>query len=136
VIPTRTSTWFVAMAIHIGGIRAKSGNSIRSNQNGYCRFSLYPKAFKLFLSLIEIGVIREGSRDETIWRYIDTVSIRLVTIRIVAQRDISRYDPDICNQGKSLRCRYFSVRRVVRIRSRNIISVGVCKTIIDWLAYF
>jgi len=46
-------------------------------------------------------------RDETIWRYIDTVSIRRLTIRIVAQRDISRYDLDICNQGKSPRCLYF-----------------------------
>jgi len=35
------------------------------------------------------------NRDETIWRYIDTVSIRRLTIRIVAQRDISRYDLDI-----------------------------------------
>ena len=47
------------------------------------------------------------NRDETIWRYIDTVSIRRLTIRIVVQRDISRYDLDICNQGKSLRCLYF-----------------------------
>jgi len=46
-------------------------------------------------------------RDETIWRYIDTVSIRRLTIRIVAHRDISRYDLDICNQGKSPRCLYF-----------------------------
>ena len=43
-------------------------------------------------------------RDETIGRYIDTVSIRRLTIRIEAQRDISRYDLDICNQGKSPRC--------------------------------
>ena len=41
------------------------------------------------------------TRDETIWRYIDTISIRWATIRITAQRDISRYDPDIRNQGKS-----------------------------------
>jgi len=47
------------------------------------------------------------TRDETIWRYIDTVSIRRLTIRIVAQRDISRYDHDIRNQGKSPRCLYF-----------------------------
>jgi len=40
-------------------------------------------------------------RDETIWRYIDTISIRRATIPIAAQRDISRYDPDIRNQGKS-----------------------------------
>jgi len=49
------------------------------------------------------------TRDETIWRYIDTVSIRRLMIRIVAQRDISRYDLDICNQGKSPRCLYFFV---------------------------
>jgi len=36
-----------------------------------------------------------------------TVSIRRLTIRIVAQRDISRYDLDICNQGKSPLCLYF-----------------------------
>ena len=36
-----------------------------------------------------------NNRDETIWRYINTVSIRRLTIRIVAQRDISRYDLDI-----------------------------------------
>jgi len=47
------------------------------------------------------------TRDETIWRYIDTVSIRRLTIRIVAQRDISRFDLDICNQGKSPRCLFF-----------------------------
>jgi len=46
-------------------------------------------------------------RDDTIWRYIDTVSIRRLMMRIVAQRDISRYDLDICNQGKSPRCLYF-----------------------------
>ena len=39
------------------------------------------------------------TRDETIWRYIDTISICRAAIRIVAQRDISRYDPDIHNQG-------------------------------------
>ena len=44
------------------------------------------------------------TRDERIWRYIDTVSIRRLTIRIVAQLDISRYDLDICNKGKSPRC--------------------------------
>jgi len=49
------------------------------------------------------------ARDETIWRYIDTVSIRRLTIRIVAQRDISRYDLGICNQGKSPCCLYFFV---------------------------
>ena len=65
------------------------------------------------------------SRDETIWRYIDTVSIQRLTIRIVAQRDISRYDLGICNQGKSPRCLYFCIWRVFRFRSRNTISVGV-----------
>ena len=41
--------------------------------------------------------------DETIWRYIDTISIRRATIRIVPWRDISRYNPDIRDQEKSLR---------------------------------
>jgi len=57
----------------------------------------------------KIDIKRIIIRDETIWRYIDTVSIRRVTIRIVAQRDISRYDLDIYKEGKSLRCLYFFV---------------------------
>ena len=48
-------------------------------------------------------------RDETIWRYIDTISIRWVTIRIAAQDDISRYDPDIRNQGRQCIFTVFSV---------------------------
>ena len=41
-------------------------------------------------------------RDETIWRYIDTISIRRASICIAAERDISRYDLDLRNQGNSL----------------------------------
>ena len=54
-----------------------------------------------------IQILIVNTRDETIWRYIDTVSIRRLTIRIVAPRDISRYDLDICNQGKS-RCLFLA----------------------------
>ena len=56
------------------------------------------------VSLVTVLYYYLQTRDEAIWRYIDTVSIRRLTIRIVAQRDISRYDLDICNQGKSPRC--------------------------------
>ena len=63
----------------------------------------------LFYNEDFIGIEIVVTRDETIWRYIDTVSIRRLTIRIVAQRDISRYDLDICIQGKSPRCLYFFV---------------------------
>ena len=41
-------------------------------------------------------------RNETMWRYIDTISIRWVTIRIAAQHDISRNDHDIRKQGKAM----------------------------------
>ena len=59
---------------------------------------------------------RLGTRDETIWRYIDTISILRATICIVAQRDISRNDPDIRNKEKSLRCHcIFSIREVNNI---------------------
>ena len=53
------------------------------------------------------------SRDETIWRYIDTISIRWVTICIAAQHDILRYDPDIRIQGKAMHFHcIFSIRQV------------------------
>jgi len=67
------------------------------------------------------------TRDETIWRYIDTVSIRWLTIRIVAQRDISRYYLDI--NFVIRRSRHvvfiFCIWWVFRIHSRDIFSVGV-----------
>jgi len=62
---------------------------------------------RIMLNMLKINI--ENIRDETIWRYIDTVSIRRVTIRIVAQCDISRYDLDTYKEGKSLRCLYFLV---------------------------
>jgi len=77
--------------------------------------------------LLRLAYSGVNNRDETIWRYIDTVSIRRLTIRIVAQRDISRFDLDI----------NFVIRRshhvvfifvfdeFFRIRSRYIFSVGV-----------
>ena len=73
-------------------------------------------------------------RDETIWRYIDTVSIRRLTIRIVAQRDISRYDLDICSQVMSSRCLYFLYLTRFRICLRNIISESVVcvKCLLKW----
>jgi len=53
------------------------------------------------------------TRDETIWIYIDVISIRRAMIHILPKRDISRYDPDIRNQEKSLRCHCcFSIRPV------------------------
>jgi len=76
------------------------------------------------------------SRDETIWRYIDTVSIRWLTIRIVAQRDISRYDLDInlVIRGSHHVVSIFCIWRVFRIRSRDIISAGVVcvKCLLKW----
>ena len=69
------------------------------------------------------------SRDETIWRYIDTVSIHRLTIRIVAQRDISRYDLDICYHGKSPRCLYFLylTRFSYSFKKYNLCGHCLCK---------
>ena len=41
------------------------------------------------------------NRIETIWRYIDTISIRQPRYVLCLLRDISRYDRDIRNQEKS-----------------------------------
>jgi len=49
----------------------------------------------LYCCSTKIYMLMIRTRDETIWRYIDTVSIRRLTIRIVAQCDISRYDLDM-----------------------------------------
>ena len=50
------------------------------------------------------------NRDEPKWRYIDTISIRRAT-----QRDISRYDPDIRKQGKSLRCHSIFIEKKINL---------------------
>jgi len=52
-----------------------------------------------------------------IYRY--SIDQRL-TICIVAQRDISRYDLEICNQGKSPRCLYFYAPR--KISGEHIVA--------------
>jgi len=69
----------------------------------------------------------------TIWRYIDTVSIQRLTIRMVAQRDISRYDLGICNQGKSPRCLYLYLTSFsYSFKKYNLCGRCLCKCLLKW----
>jgi len=87
-----------------GGMKARVTFNVIKPDKIFSIFFIF-KCFNMW----GIGALRHWDvidRNETIWQYIDTVSIRRLTIRIVAQCDISRYDLDICNQGKSPRCVY------------------------------
>jgi len=46
--------------------------------------------------------------------------------------DISRYDPDICSQGKSLRCHFFSIRQQSELLGQfRLIGDRACSPLSD-----